>query len=229
MIQVITENRKCPEHIQRRIARAGGHHISGQPWFRVVWGWSRLTWVGGKWEEYDQGTLKHVTYEYREVPKYDPFFRWHIEKLMPAEFFGSPDYWYESTLEVIDGQNFYELGPYPNRGEYEHCFTLQDPTTQAFLDLSPSVVDRVVQAVERSRYLVHKDKRASLELLRRRQAQVEAEWESYADMVLDDCNSAFGGVPWSRVPAAPGEIDAPTLKQTLSIDSERKPELYANG
>lgn len=218
MIEVLTQNRVCPPAIQQRIARAGGFNMFGQPYFRCVWGWSRLTWIGGKWEEWENGTLKSVHYEYRQVPKYDPFFRWHIEKWMPAEFFGSPRHWYESTREVVDGRTFYELGPYPEKGEYEHCFTLQEPNTGNYVDLSPSVVDRIVQAVERSRYLVAKDKALSLEILRERQRKIEEEWEKYADDVLDDAMPSFGFRPHVTVP---GDLEFPTLRQTKKLADER--------
>ncbi len=216
MIEVLTQNRTCPPAIQQRIARAGGRHSNGLPWFRVVWGWSRLTWIGGKWEEWENGVFKYAAYEYRQVPKSDPFFRWQIEKLLPPEFFGSPSYWYESTLEVVDGRNFYELGPYPERGEYELCFPIQTPAGE-FLELSPSIVDFVVHAVERSRYLVNRDKALSLEMLRRRQAQIEAEWEAFADAVLDDAALPFHGDAHSVVP----ELEFPTMSQTLKLTRER--------
>lgn len=218
MIEVVTENKRCPAWIQQRITRAGGRNLYGQPNFRLVWGWSRLTWVGGKWEEWDDGRLKSVVYEYRQVPKYDPFFRWHVEKWMPPSFYGSPDQWYASTLEVIDGRNFHELGPYPSRGEYEHCWTLQEAGTGRYITLDCGAADKIVQAVIRGRELVHKDKRASLEKLRERQRKAEQEWEKFADDVLDDAFPAFGLTPHAVVP---GEVEIPTRKETLTLAKER--------
>lgn len=137
---------------------------------------------------------------------------------MPPEFFGSPESWYESTLEVIDGRNFYELGPYPARGEYEHCWTLQEANTGNFIPLDGGAVDKIVQAIVRSREMVHKDKALSLQVLRDRQKKVEEEWSKFADAVLDDAAPAFGERPFVT---NPGELEFPTEQETLRLSKER--------
>ena len=45
---------------------------------------------------------------------------------MPAESYGTPEEWHAQTTEVEDGMRIAALGPYPARGEYEHCFTLSE-------------------------------------------------------------------------------------------------------
>ena len=37
----------------RALALAGGRNRFGEPNYRAVWGWSRLDWIGGKWEDRD--------------------------------------------------------------------------------------------------------------------------------------------------------------------------------
>ncbi len=47
MIRVTRETHEAPAEIQERVARAGGWNIYGEANFRVVWGGSRLCWIGG--------------------------------------------------------------------------------------------------------------------------------------------------------------------------------------
>ncbi len=42
------------------------------------------------------------------------------------------------------------LGPYPSRGDYEHCFTLEGPGGE-FVQLTPAVARHVARAIEASR------------------------------------------------------------------------------
>ncbi|HUN62706.1 MAG TPA: hypothetical protein VMU53_11985, partial [Candidatus Sulfotelmatobacter sp.] len=58
MIQVLREQHEPPVGVQERLAVAGGLNRFGDPNYRVVWGWNRLAWIGGKFEDRDQhGTL----------------------------------------------------------------------------------------------------------------------------------------------------------------------------
>jgi hypothetical protein len=125
-IRVTRETHATPAAIAERITRAGGTNRYGEPNFRVVWGGARLTWIGGRWTDRDaHGNVSREAIELRQVPKYLPVDRWHIERWMPPEFYGSPDQWRALTSETEDGIRIPALGPYPARGDYEHCFTLQ--------------------------------------------------------------------------------------------------------
>jgi hypothetical protein len=53
MIQVTRETHEAPASVQERIARTGGANRYGEPNFRVVWGGSRLSWIGGRWSDRD--------------------------------------------------------------------------------------------------------------------------------------------------------------------------------
>ncbi|MHB8526665.1 MAG: hypothetical protein ACYDD2_10980, partial [Candidatus Acidiferrales bacterium] len=84
------------------------------------------------------------------------------------------------------------LGPYPRRGEYEHCFTLQGARGE-FIPLAPNACEAIVRAVEFARARPAQQHRATLE---RREEHRAREWESHADAVLDDAGRAFHGVPF---------------------------------
>ena len=121
-IRVTRETHDAPALIAERVARAGGTNRFGEPNFRVVWGGARLAWIGGRWTDRDaHGNTTRESVELRRVPKYLPEDRWHIERWMPPESYGSPEEWHRQTTEVEDGIRIAALGPYPSRGEYEHC------------------------------------------------------------------------------------------------------------
>ena len=91
LIRVIRETHEAPAHVRERIARAGGANRFGEPNFRVVWGGSRLAWIGGRWTDRDaHGNVVREAIELRRVPKYLPHDRWHIERWMPPESYGCP-------------------------------------------------------------------------------------------------------------------------------------------
>jgi hypothetical protein len=122
MIEVIRETHETPENVARRLCHAGGLNRYGEANYRVVWGWNRLGWIGGKFEDRNErGELIREVVELRWEPKYPQVNRWHVERWVPAETYGSPRAWYAQTVERADGKSVAALGPYPERGEYEHC------------------------------------------------------------------------------------------------------------
>src|SRR5579872_1188041 len=151
MIRVLRETHETPAAIQERVAQAGGSNMFGEPSFRVVWGWNRLAWIGGLWEDRDAGgTLVRRTAELRLEPKYFPTDRWHIERWLPSESYGSPAQWYAQTIEIENGISIPALGPFPHRGEYEHCFTLSGPRGE-FIPLTGGAAEYVVRAISWAR------------------------------------------------------------------------------
>ncbi len=196
MIRVLREVHDAPTAIQERVARAGGVNRFGEPNFRVVWGGARLAWIGGRWTDRDaNGNVLREAVELRRVPKYIPEDRWHIERWMPPESYGSPDDWRAQTTEVEDGIRVPALGPYPARGEYEHCFTLQS-TSGEFLPLTASACDWIVRAIEWSR---RQPRRANRTAIAARESRRSHDWERTADDMLDDALPAFHGHPFLSV------------------------------
>jgi hypothetical protein len=179
---VLRETHQAPPAIAERIWRAGGANRYGEPNFRVVWGGSRLSWIGGRWVDRDaSNNVIREAIELRQVPKYLPHDRWHIERWMPPEVYGSPEAWYEQTMEIEDGIRVPALGPFPARGEYEHCFTLQGADGQ-FIPLTPAACDWIVRAIEWSRALPRQSRRQALMA---REMRREASFDRACDEVLE--------------------------------------------
>jgi hypothetical protein len=188
MIRVLREIHETPASVQRRIARAGGLNRFGESNFRVVWGGSRLAWIGGRWTDHDaHGNIVRERVELRLEPKYVPIDRWHIERWMPPESYGSPELWYEQTIETEGGIRVPALGPYPSRGEYEHCFTLQGSRGE-FIPLTAAACDWIARAVEWARQQPRSMRRAAREVYESRRM---SDWDRAADDMLDDAVPAY--------------------------------------
>lgn len=182
MIRVTRETHEPPAELAERLVHSGGTNRLGEPNFRVVWGGNRLTWIGGKWTDRDiHGNVQRETIELRRVPKYLPVDRWHIERWTPPECYGSPDQWYARTTEIEDGIRIPALGPYPSRGEYEHCFTLNG-TNNEFVPLTATACDWVVRAIKWARQKTRAEARAAISA---REERREKEWNRRTDEVLD--------------------------------------------
>ena len=182
MIRILRETHEAPAEVEREFVLAGSRNRFGEPNYRAVWGWNRLDWIGGKWVDRDpsNGTLIREVVELRREPKYAPLNRWHIERWMPPESYGSPEDWRARTLEIENGRNVAALGPYPSRGDYEHCFTLEG-TGGEFVQLTPAVARHIARAIEATRCAPRAKKRQALEDRLRRE---EREYYRYADAVL---------------------------------------------
>jgi hypothetical protein len=181
MIHILRETYEAPEGVARELALAGGCNRFGEANYRAVWGWSRLDWIGGKWEDRDEhGVLVREVVELRREPKYTPHNRWHIERWLPPESYGSPEQWHAETIEIENGRSVAALGPYPSRGDYEHCFTLEGPRGE-FVQLTPAAARHIARAIEASRG-THRAK--SREALDERSRREEREYDAYAEEVL---------------------------------------------
>jgi hypothetical protein len=177
MIRVTRETHEAPRSVQQRLRVAGGNNRFGEPNYRAVWGWSRLGWVGGKWEDRDAaGDLLREVVELRQVPKYAPHNRWHIERWLPPEAYGSPRQWYAQTIERADGRSIPALGPYPDRGEYQHCFTLED-AAGGFVQLTPAAAEYIARAIEAGRKIDAATRRNALQA---REERTEKRYDDWA-------------------------------------------------
>lgn len=196
MIFVLRESHQTPERVAWRLERAGGCNRFNEPNYRAVWGWNRLAWIGGKFEERDDhGALLRERVELRLEPKYPAVNRWHIERWVPPEAYGSPRAWHAETLEVVNGRSVPALGPYPSRGDYEHCFTLEGPRGE-FVQLTPTVAEYITRAIEWSRAQPHLTRRAAIENRERRN---DCEFDAWAYDLLDATVPAFHRQPFMTV------------------------------
>jgi hypothetical protein len=196
MILVVRETHDTPESVARRLERAGGLNRYGEPNYRAVWGWNRLAWIGGKFEDRDElGALLRERVELRCEPKYPAVNRWHIERWVPPEVYGSPRAWYAQTIERENGISIPALGPYPSRGEYEHCFTLESPRGE-FVQLTPTIAEHIARAIEWSRKVPRAKQRAGLYS---REAREDRSYEGWAFDQLDDAVPAFHKQPFVTV------------------------------
>jgi len=196
MIQVLREPHDTPETVAHRLERAGGINRFGEANYRAVWGWNRLAWIGGKFEDRDEhGALLRERVELRQEPKYPAVNRWHIERWLPPETYGSPRAWYTQTIERANGISIPALGPYPSRGEYEHCFTLESPRGE-FLQLTPTIAEHIARAIECSRSSPRAKSRSRLY---DREQRAERTYDQWAFDVMDDAVPAFHKQPFVTV------------------------------
>ncbi len=196
MIRVLRETHDAPETVAHCLARAGGVNRFGEANYRAVWGWNRLAWIGGKFEDRDEhGALLRERIELTKEPKYPAVNRWHIERWVPPETYGSPGAWYAQTIERENGVSIPALGPYPSRGEYEHCFTLEGRRGE-FVQLTPTVAEHVARAIEWSRKFPRSAKRRQLY---DREGREERTYENWAFDVMDHAVPAFHMQPFVTV------------------------------
>jgi hypothetical protein len=196
MIRVVRETQETPDAVAHRLACAGGANRYGEPNYRAVWGWNRLAWIGGKFEDRDEhGALLRERVELRMEPKYPAVNRWHIERWLAPETYGSPRAWYAQTIERENGISIPALGPYPSRGEYEHCFTLESPRGE-FVQLTPTIAEHIARAIECSRNLARTKSRSRLY---DREQQKERSYDQWAYDVMDDAVPAFHHQPFVTV------------------------------
>src|SRR5258707_12111418 len=107
MISVLRETHDTPEAVARSLELAGGINRFREPNYRAVWGWNRLAWIGGKFEERDPatGSLLREVAELPPAPKYPAANRWHIGKRTPPETYESPRARWAQTLQIEPGRS----------------------------------------------------------------------------------------------------------------------------
>lgn len=194
MVRVLRETHEAPPEVSRVLLAGGGLNPYGEPNYRAVWGQSRLDWIGGKWEDYDEcGRLVREVYEVRRVPKY-AVDRWIIEIWVPPEKYGPPALWEMQTFETVDGRIIPALGPYPSRGDYEESFRLEDNSGK-FVQLTPMIARAFVAILESSR---EGDKESLAERKSKAADKQDREYDSYADSVLNTGSTITG--PMVSVP-----------------------------
>jgi hypothetical protein len=214
--EVLVEYTRLAEpRFQKTINRKVGLNPFAEPLYRIVWGWSRLDWIAGLQDLYDEkGNWRCERYGLWREPKYsylgvNQLNRWIVEKWIPPEMYGTPKMWEEQTQEVEGARNTQALGPYPSRGDYELSFILQEPDTAAtrksgiaqdFIQLTDDAVSMIVAVAERSREIESCKRKQFLE---EEEARKEEAFHKELKDLYDDAAVAFGGNPNSTQANAP--------------------------
>jgi len=175
---------ETPSWVRARLLTIGGKNCYGEPNYRVAWSSSRLETVAGEWEDYSEsGIWLRTVVETRRVPKYwtHPE-RWIVEKWLPPEEYGSPETWRQQTAEFVRGQTVLQLGPYPERGDYELAFVVEDQKG-SYVPLTEAIVEGIVRCIEASRNFSAAQRKAAL--LRREEKKQETIRKENEDIVAD--------------------------------------------
>ena len=175
--------------VERALRDFGGMNPFGQPYYRIVWGYQRGFWIG------NQHFLK-----YTDRPRHKE--RWHLEKWVPAESFGTPRQWYASAMVDVAGQLVNVLGPYPAEGDYVRVVVFENYHTGEFVSPSP---DMVIEAIVRNRQHAEQTK---LQIRDKIKAEMEAKEKIASDRQdeeIDKREAAFAFRSWIPVggPATP--------------------------
>lgn len=145
-----------------------GTNPAGKNIYRVVWSEDRLAIEYGK-----------------EIRKYgDGKERWILEKWMPPEMYDKAAW--EAAVEVVDGEFVSVLGPFPNQGEYEHCYTFEGLEGQ-FCPVTDTLVELICACIERGRM---KTAQEHIRAHREKQEAAEKEKQRLIDDVWNDSKPA---------------------------------------
>ncbi len=153
---------EVPKEFAARMTRAGGRNRFGEPIYRVVWGWSRMGWIGRDghcWRE----------------PKYLDNDKWILEKWQAPETYGDRQSW---------AKQFADLGPFPSRGEYEFVTDFKP------VALTSKVADFLVRVIEASANASSADRREALQAREAKKERDWDRWAD--DMLDDSFEAFHG-------------------------------------
>lgn len=163
---------------------AGGCNVFKRPMYRMVWSNDRTEWSNGEW-----------------MPKYDhqPN-RWVLERWSPPGQYGTREEW-EACGEVTpEGRRISTLGPYPSQGEYEHCFTFEDPLTKCFVQPDIGCIELICRAIERGRMMTRSERWAAISKKKEaaRKARHDKFEETWEEAMPPFAGNAVAGIPGKR-------------------------------
>lgn len=186
------EQLRPPKELQERLTRAGGLNRFGKPNFVLRWGWEPTNYVYSR---------RARCYEMR--PRYARRNRWYVEQWFPPEFYGTPRTWRRTFTENIDGREIDTLGPFPTFGAYEQLLTIATPHSPEcltpreyecacggswFTNLTPSMVDALVDRVRASRHVNAWDRKYSHQRTVEKQEQ---DFDNLAEDMIRDKQPVF--------------------------------------
>ena len=200
-----------------------GQNPYGENIYRVVWSETQFETVGGTWcdrlrlnepSHFEQvgnfvresnPTVAEIP-EYRRVAKYPGVQRWILEKWLAPSY--SREDWYSLFMEPSSGLCY--LGPYPETGDFHHCYSLE--RHGQFMPLTIAVVEYYCRLIEAGKeYSVWQRKQAQEERMKREKRA----WENRFDAMFDDAQPAFGV---SRATSVTPYRVSPENVQLASVD-----------
>lgn len=203
-----------PAWAAKIITDTGGNNPHGGPLYRLIWGWNRMSLVGGQWVDRDSNTNQVIRREIavRPFPKYSHLGvnKWFLERWYPPEHFGRRARWEALTLETIDGLSVAALGPYPENGDYEWAATVETREGK-FKSLTLSLVEDIALGIKEAEAKYQETIRAMRastgeldadltpqQLKDKQEAEAAPDPEDLA--IVKDAGRAFDGEPTIVVP-----------------------------
>lgn len=191
-------NMKTPEWVELLLSQFG-HNRFGGPMYRVMWSEDVFRWEYGKQvKTYGEGKD-----------------RWVLEKWLPPEMYDRVA-WESEVLRDSDGLMIispegkftYVMGPFPEQGAYEHCYTFEGLEGQ-YCPFEPQLVTLVCQCIERGKMMTAGERMAALK------AKQEKE-EKESERIFHDI--------WEDARPAPGAKLPDHCERILSFDVQRRLE-----
>jgi hypothetical protein len=181
---ILRESHDAPPEATGHLLRLGGLNRFGSPNYRLVWSENRLAWVAGLFEDRnDSGYLIREVLAARMLPKYPNRNRWIIEQWIAPEKYGSRETWWAVTREWGEEGNLPQLGPYPDRGDYEMACLMETPDTKEFVQITTTLIDEFFWAMKVARM------RTYAERVRKRKeaaAKEKQDFKKYAHASLNE-------------------------------------------
>jgi hypothetical protein len=166
---------------------------------------SRRNLVGGLWPDGKIGYEWVLTYE--NLPKGS----WVLEKwLSPGEFAGSKEDW--DLLYRDPATGFLLLGPYPDRGEYQMVFTL-DQT-----DVSQFNLEEIIKMIEHGK---SNSAQSVKDACRRAYEKEEAAKDAIIEGTLRERLPAFGVRPMFSSAVGRGEMDVGDVAKRMAPPAKK--------
>lgn len=169
--------------VEKMLVDFGGLNPYGQPYYRIVWGYQRGHWIAGEYHLKYTDRMRH-----RE--------RWHLEKWVPAESFGTPEQWYAAAIVDFSGAPVNVLGPYPSRGDYVRVIVFENYYTGEYVRPEAEMVR---EAIIRNRQHAEQDKATIRKRIEAEMAEKRKASEQRMDAEMEEREAAFALKTWMPV------------------------------
>lgn len=161
---------KVDKWVNKLLETSGGKNRYGENMYRIVWSEETFKWA----------------YE-KQIKKYgEGKCRWILEKWMAPETYDKVSW--EAATEIINNTVVSVLGPFPERGDYEHVYTFEGFEGQ-YCPVESGIVDVLVRCIEAGKMLTPGERIAALKA---RKDKEQADFDALFKDVWDDARPAPG-------------------------------------